>query len=208
MQKKEKLCLGIDTTSNAICVACLSEHGQNACINKQISQGQGELLLPFIQEVLDKMNKKPSDLTHIAVTVGPGSFTGIRIGLATARGLGLALKIPVLGVDNFLATSHNQTISHKVVLDTKRGDYFVQDFNKKGQFQNKPTIQTAQQLKSLLPFAACGSGAQKLATEIGCDVIADFDPPLALAAAEIALKDPKQTCEPHPLYLREADVTI
>lgn len=210
MQKKEQLCLGIDTTANAIGVACIDHMGRSACAYQEMATGQGELLMSFIQNVLKKLKKTPADLTHIAVTVGPGSFTGVRIGLATARGLGLALKIPVLGVDNFVATSvgHTKQLPHKVILDSKRDDYFVQDFDAKGHKKGNPHIYSASQLKKQLPFIACGNGAKKLAQQIGCHTPTAKDPILALIAAQIALTHPQKTCQAHPLYLREADVTI
>lgn len=206
MKSKETLCLGLDTTSDTTSVACLSGMGESAAVQQDLSRGQGEVLFDLIQQVLQKMHKSPSDLTHIAVTVGPGSFTGVRIGLATARGLGLALNIPVLGIDNFLATAYEQGQSVKVVLDSKRDDYFVQDFNKNIPLC-APIIQTTAQLKNTLPFAACGNGAQKLAEQIGCTVIQPKQS-LAMAAAQIALKIPQKTTAAHPLYLRDADVTI
>ena len=209
MLKKKTLCLGIDTTSDAVCVACLDQEKGSMLIWKKAPHDQGELLMVFIQRILKQLYRTPQDLTHIAVTVGPGSFTGVRIGLATARGLGLALKIPVLGVDNFTATSffHQLTQPHKVVLDSKRNDYCVQDFKANGEAKNSPKIYTAKQLEKYLPFTACGSGAKKLASEIGCQAINE-PPILALAAAQIVLKARKKACAAHPLYLRDADVTI
>lgn len=210
MSKKKSLCLGIDTTSDAVCVACVDESNHSSYLYQQMFHGQGEVLMTLIQNVLNALNKKPKDLTHIAVTVGPGSFTGVRIGLATARGLGLALKIPVIGVDNFTATSffYNLKTTHKVVIDSKRDDYFVQSFDTKGIAKGKPRLYTKDELKKQLPFIACGTGANQLANEIGCQIASMDKPLLALAAAQIALTAPNKTTDAHPLYLRDADVTI
>ena len=92
-------------------------------------------------------------------------------------------------------------------MDSKRNDYFVQDFNDKGESTKPPKIYTATQLEKCLPFTACGSGAQKLSSEIGCQIIKE-PPMLALAVAQIVLTEPKKTRPAHPLYLRDADVTI
>ena len=100
---KESLCLAIDTASDTTSVAVSSENGACAVEEMTSPRGQGEALMGMIQSVLNKLNKTPKDLTQVAVAVGPGSFTGVRIGLATARGLGLALGIPVIGVNNFVA---------------------------------------------------------------------------------------------------------
>ena len=67
--------------------------------------GQAERLFPALAELLARAGVAYADLTRIAVTTGPGSFTGLRIGLSAARGLGLALDIPVLGVPSLLALS-------------------------------------------------------------------------------------------------------
>ena len=207
MKQKTQLCLALDTASDTTSVACLSSTGESAALQETLPRGQGEFLFQMIQQVLQKMNKKTKDLTLIAATIGPGSFTGVRIGLATARGLGLALNIPVLGVDNFQATASLFSQKVKVVLESKRDDYFVQTFDKKNLAINTPSLETTTQLKKELPFLACGSGAQRLAEEIGCDIISSSTP-LAFQVAKIALHEPNKTLEPHPLYLREADVSI
>lgn len=207
MRKKEHLCLGLDTTSDMTSVACLSDTGEYACLQESCARGQGEILMDLIQQVLEQMRKVPPDLSCIAVAVGPGSFTGVCIGLSVARGLGLALKIPVRGVDNFLATAYDLKRPVKIVLDSKRTDFFVQDFSKKNLAISEPRIQTVVQLRQAMPFVACGSGAERLAEQIDCDLIAP-NQPLALAMSRIALFDAKKTIGAHPLYLRDADVTL
>ena len=207
MVKKNQFCLAIDTASDITSVACVGSDGTQVVMQELLPKGQGEFLMTMIQQVLQQAQKTPQDLTHIAVTIGPGSFTGVRIGLATARGLGLALKIPVLGVDNFQATAFRLNKAVKIVLESKREDYFVQDFDKNGKPLGNATLQTTEELKEQLPFNACGSGSDRLSQEIGCKVVKPTYP-LALSAAQIALSEPKQTKEPHPLYLRDADVSI
>ena len=207
VQKKYKLCLGIDTASDLTSVALLDSEGHFATDQTDSPRGQGEILFRMIQNVFQKMGKTPKDLTHIAVTIGPGSFTGVRIGLSTARGLGLALNIPVLGVDNFCATAYGLKQKLTVVLDSKRDDYFAQDFDAKGHPINDQIIISSANLKKRHPLNIAGSGAEKLSTEISCTIIKNPNP-LALNVAQIALKSPKDTTEPHPLYLRDADVTI
>ena len=206
MQKRKPLCLAIDTASDVTSVTVIGDT-VSAAAQLEMTRGQGEALMGLIQSVLKDIKKKPKDLTLIAVTIGPGSFTGVRIGLATARGLGLALNIPVLGVDNFLATAYQTHQKVTVILDSKRDDYFVQDFNAQGKALDIPSLKTTNELKALLPFTACGSGANRLAKEIGCSVI-NLPIPLSSAVAEIAIKTPSKTLPPHPLYLREADVSI
>ena len=206
MRKKTQFCLAIDTASDETSVACVAVNGDYSVLQEKLVRGQGELLMDMIQRVLQQMNKTAKDLTCIAVTVGPGSFTGVRIGLATARGLGLALNIPVMGVDNFYATAYQLSCAVTVVLDTRRNDYFVQNFDKNGKSLSTATIMTADRLKQIPKLVACGSGALKLKEEINCKLVEHM--PLALAVAKIALESPDKTVLPHPLYLRDADVTI
>ena len=205
--KKDFLCLAIDTASDTTSVSVLSSDGLTATEQMTSPRGQGEALMGMIQRVLTKIKKKPKDLTTIAVAIGPGSFTGVRIGLATARGLGLALNIPVVGVNNFVATSHLTSKEVFVVLDSKRSDYFVQKFTAKGKAIEAPQILSAQQLKKQLPFTAIGSGSEQLKEEINCKTLT-LSQPLSVAIADIALHHQEKTESPHPLYLREADVTI
>ena len=207
MKKKQSLCLAFDTASDITSVAVVSGNGISSVVRMATPRGQGEVLMSMIQTALTQVQKTPKDLTHIAATIGPGSFTGVRIGLATARGLGLALKLPVFGVDNFTATAYALKKKMTVVLDSKRDDYFVQDFDAKGNTLTLPMLKSTAELKKLMPFTACGSGAEKLAQEVGCKVILPKQD-LALSAAQIVLKEPQKTTKPHPLYLREADVTI
>ena len=206
MKKKEILCLAIDTTTDDTSVAC-SNTTSYIVVQKTTSHEQGEILIDMIQHALDGINKKATDLTLIAVTVGPGSFTGVRIGLATAKALGLALNCPVVGVDNFTASAYQINQPVKVVIDSKRDDYFTQDFDAKGKAKGIPALKSAKSLKKEMPFTACGSGSQKLSKEIKCPRH-KTSYPLALSAAQVALTQPNKTCPVQPLYLREADVTL
>ena len=148
-----------------------------------------------------------ADIQGIAVTVGPGSFTGVRIGLAAARAFGLALGIPVFGVTCFEVWAYHLGRACKVVLDSKRDDYFVQSFDENGKAIDEPAIQSAEKLKSELPFIAVGTGAQALSEEIGCEEVVKISP-IAVAAARIALSRLDNPMPPKPLYMRDADVTV
>ncbi|GEM_PF-2388344 len=96
-----------------------------------------ELLVPTIQDVLTKANIEFKDLTKVITTKGPGSFTGIRVGLATAAGFRAALNIPVIAVNTLAALVHSSLHHHHhssaaarvhAVLDTKCGDLYHQAF--------------------------------------------------------------------------------
>lgn len=89
-------------------------------------RGQAEFLVPLIDSALKEAGIDYKDLHRIGIVVGPGSFTGLRVGLATARGYGLALDIPVVGISAFELYSRAAEGTDKVLvaLDTQRDDCF------------------------------------------------------------------------------------
>ena len=199
--------LALDTSADYVSIALLDKTKVVGYIHEQMSHGQGESLIPLIQKLLKQKKKTIKDIDHIAVAVGPGSFTGVRIALACARAFALALDIPVWGITNFAAAVYDLRKKLKVVLDTKRGDFFVQDFNSRGKPVGNPSIKSAQQLKKSLPFVATGSGANILAQEIKCDVV-EQPLPSAVAVGLAATTHPELIQDASPLYLRDADVTV
>ena len=201
------LILALDTSATFVSVALLNEKQVFAIAEEEMERGQAEALMPMIDGVMAQAHKKMSDIDAIAVTVGPGSFTGVRIGLAAARAFGLALNVPVYGVTCFEAWSYHLGQNCKVVLDSKRDDYFVQTFDANDNAMDEPSIQSFEQLKEQLPFAAVGTGALALSDQIGCDVIYKISP-IAVAVGRIALSRCDNPMSPTPLYMREADVTV
>ena len=201
------LLLAIDTSSSFVSVALLMNHRNVHFLEKEMEHGQGEALIPMIQELFKSTHLTMNDLTGVAVAVGPGSFTGVRIGIATARAIGMALNIPVYGVTNFEAYSYSLLKPVTVVLDSKRDDYFVQKFDTNGVALDKPHIASSKELKKSLPFVAVGSGASKLAEEIECKVLNKISP-TAVSVGRVAMTRLECPLPATPLYLREADVTV
>ena len=198
--------LAIDTSNRILSVALLTQKGDIFSKQQQMERGQGEALIPLIQELFSESKQKVEDLGAVAVAVGPGSFTGVRIGLSCAKAFALALNIPVWGVTNLEAEAYGTTQPVAVVLDSKRGDYFVQHFDK-GKTVDEPHIETEEQLKESLPFTAIGDAAETLAQNIGCQIIQAKEP-IAVAVAKIALSRKDNPLPAQPLYLRQADVTV
>lgn len=201
------LILSIDTSSADLSVALVNENGSLGLVEENMLRGQGEALIPYIQSMMQQAGLPMNAVEGVAVAVGPGSFTGVRVGLSTARGVGLALDIPVYGVTNLEAAAAGLNEPVTVTLDTKRGDYYTQQFDKNGKAIGEPSIQSADDLKQQLPFTAIGDGAMKLAEEIGCDV-AMKPQSSAISIAQIALSRLDNPLPAEPLYLREADVTV
>lgn len=128
--------LALDTAS-AACSVALWQGELAARRHAVIGRGHAEALMPMVEEVLDEGGVRFDSLDAIAAAVGPGSFTGIRTGLAAARGLALALSIPGIGVSSLVAAAFaaraalgpepGRTLL--IALETKRADLYVQAFD-------------------------------------------------------------------------------
>lgn len=199
--------LSLDTSAALLSVAVLDENKVWAYAQQEMERGQGEALIPFVANVLKMAQLTIKDIQGVGVAIGPGSFTGVRVGLSAARGIGLALNIPVYGVTNFESVAYGIGKPLIVVLDTKRGDYYTQSFDDTGHSTEQPVVRSAEQLKALLPFTAVGDGALKVQAETGCNVTEKISPS-AVSIGKVALSRLDDPLPPEPLYLRDADVTL
>lgn len=127
--------LSIDTVFGACAVGVIA--GDRTASRVDIMQrGQSERLMPMILDVVAEAGANIQDLDLIVVNVGPGSFTGVRVGIATARGIALGLNIPVQGVCACDALTDMVRVNRlpgydqdlRVAIDSQRGDYFVADY--------------------------------------------------------------------------------
>ena len=87
--------LFIDTSSNEKAVLAESIHRKKQEVTKQLDKRKAQIVLPMIDELLQKNKLSLSDITHIEVKTGPGSFTGLRVGVSIANTLAVFLRIPV-----------------------------------------------------------------------------------------------------------------
>jgi len=120
-------------TSAAHCAAAVFAHGTlQTSQTEEMKKGQAERILVLCQEVLDQSNLAMGDLTAIAVGVGPGNFTGIRISVSAARGLALALNIPAIPVSTFEALRDPDAVeahlNELVIVGAPRGAAYAQPF--------------------------------------------------------------------------------
>ena len=102
----DTLVLGFDTSAAHCAAALLSGDRVLASRSEDMGRGQAERLMPLLQEVLAEGGATWGDLARIGVGIGPGNFTGIRISVSAARGLALALDIPVIGISTFDVIDH------------------------------------------------------------------------------------------------------
>ena len=221
---RSKKILVFDTSANA-CSAALWANEKVACACFQVmSRGHSEALAPMISEVFEKYDGcdfDAGDLSAIAVTIGPGTFTGIRIGLATARALALPRRLPVIGLTNFDVVfwqAPKVKGSTLVVLETKREDFYVQVFSENKEPVQGPMALTAEEIQTRLPdepITLIGDGAERLdqkLVDFGREpsrLFGDVEP-VAMEFAELASKrfDNGVYADPEPLYLRAPSVTV
>jgi len=211
--------LAIDT-SMAACSAAVWRERVIARRFAAMERGHAEALFPMIREVMTEAGATFADLRAIAVTRGPGSFTGVRVGVAVARGLALAANRPVIAATSLEVIAHGaakrltaeQARDPLVVaMDARRGELYCQ------QFAGGRAVSDAQALSPedcahTLPHEECiavGSGATLLAQAAGPDsrVIA-LMPEILPDAADLAAICADRSPEPGlllPLYLRAPD---
>jgi tRNA threonylcarbamoyladenosine biosynthesis protein TsaB len=186
--------------------------------------GQAEVLLPIVDFVVREAGLMPSALELVAVTTGPGSFTGIRAGLAAARGIALARGLSLIGISSFEAAA--EAVPSVVLaggcllvaLESRRADLYVQLFNS----ARRPLCEPAARLPEALPIALdaapegaiaiAGDGAARAGMALAerRDVrVLDTPPPVAgaLFAALRRWRCGEFGPPVHPLYLRPPDVT-
>ena len=127
--------LAIDTATDACSATLLSGRHVAAHQSVEMERGQAEALIPMIVEVVDLAGAAFDDLSAVAVTIGPGAFTGLRIGLAAARGIGLAAGIPVIGLTTLetiaaaVPASERNDATIAAVVESKRSDIYLQSFD-------------------------------------------------------------------------------
>jgi tRNA threonylcarbamoyladenosine biosynthesis protein TsaB len=127
--------LGLDTSTTACSVAVVMDGSVKSARFEEMMRGQAERLNPMIAEVMAEAGVSFGMLSLIAVTVGPGAFTGLRIGLACARAMGLATGVPLAGITTFdalaVAVPADERAGREMIIcvNGKRRDAFVQRFD-------------------------------------------------------------------------------
>jgi tRNA threonylcarbamoyladenosine biosynthesis protein TsaB len=193
--------------------------------------GQAEKLFPMVDSVMHRAGLAASALDIIAVTVGPGSFTGIRIGLAAARGIAHATGAPVIGVTGFEAVAAGLAGFYfgaglgagfiLIALESRREDLYVQLFDHLRVALEDPaaTMPTAlnERLNDIIggaPLLVAGDAAQRAASNLSKrpdTVVAAGSAPDAAGVLRAVLCRwplPAQSAKPAPLYLRPPHVTF
>lgn len=216
--------LGLDTATSG-CSAALWEDGRvTARRAEPMARGQAEVLVPMAQGVLADAGIGFDALDRVAVTVGPGAFTGLRIALAAARGIAVATGLPVVGVTSFEAVAHGLPDAERagravlVAVDSRRTEPYLQLFSAEleplGESAMMEPADVADWLADLRPVGAllvCGDGAGALAGPLAGrpDTAFAAGPGTPDAAVVAALGAARSVGLPaEPFYLRPPDVTL
>jgi len=215
--------LAMDTAGTA-CAACLYDSSKQqvvAEISEEIGRGHAERLMGLVSDVMSKAKISYNDIGRIITTVGPGSFTGIRVGVATARGFGVGLGIPVVGVTNLeamIAQAGNMCGAGQgkqigVVMEAGRGQVYCQfTFETPLAESDTPFLASIDALAECLvdgpdTLVVCGSGADALAKLLANkpEIIDDLNTAPIGVVAHIGANRKQDDKRPEPLYLRKPD---
>jgi tRNA threonylcarbamoyladenosine biosynthesis protein TsaB len=197
------LILAFDTATPAITVAVHDGAGVRAHATTVDARRHGELLAPQITRVLADATVDRRQLTEIVVGVGPGPYTGLRVGLVTARTLGAALSIPVRGVCSLdiMACETAVTEPFIVVSDARRKEVYWAAYDEKRQRLDGPQVARPSDFATDQP--AAGEGAVRYPEWFPRRI----DPvyPSAAVLAEAYTTASVELLPPQPLYLRRPD---
>jgi tRNA threonylcarbamoyladenosine biosynthesis protein TsaB len=207
--------LAIDTASEKCSVGIAAEGRPAVLLSETLGRGHAERLFGMIASAMAESGMGFADLGRIAVTVGPGSFTGVRIGIAAARGLALVLGCPVAGIGTLdvlaeAARAEAGAVPVLAVIDARRDEVYAQAFDRDGRPLSAPAAGPVGDVTALLTPAMvlAGSGARLVAaTPAGSNVrIVHHDSAADIAAlVRLGLAALVPVGAPRPLYVRLPD---
>src|SRR4051812_33094769 len=208
--------LAIDTALAACSAAVFdTETGIIASESLPMARGHAEALMPMIARVMDAATTEFAALDRIVVTVGPGSFTGLRVGVSAARGLALAARKPAIGVTTLTAyaaplLAANDSIPVLVAIDARNDQAYMQAFDAGGHTLMPAQLAPGATALGTLPMGPAriiGSAAKRIASLLlsqdGIEIDDRAAPDIAWVARVGIAGD--ADVAPKPLYLRAAD---
>jgi tRNA threonylcarbamoyladenosine biosynthesis protein TsaB len=209
--------LAFDCAVSGLSVAAVCDC-QCLAVHREEGRDQAARLLPAIAATLLKAGVDKRALSLIAVTSGPGSFTGVRVGLAAARGFAIALGVPLAAIATTQVLLAKAPIEDGrlavAAIDSRLGDWFCAV----GEGDRSPFLATTDELRRLLGGRACvvvGPEAPALASQLP-DAIAQSELPDPVVMARLAIAQGVEYWRmrnradglPRPLYLRGVNVTL
>jgi len=205
--------LAVDTALGACSVAVLDGDAVLAHQFVEMTRGHAEALAPMVDETMRKSGVAFDALDRLAVTTGPGTFTGQRVGLAFMRGLRVGLKKPLIGVTTLeamaAATEKNRAAA---IHDAKRDEAYLSLWQNGATILEPvvmPFVDAVAHIRAFGACALCGTGASMAGEALGAGfAVTDIRQPDALWVARLALTRPVPGAAPAPLYLRAPDAKL
>jgi len=214
--------LALDTSMGACGAAVLTADGRVFAREQRMARGHAEALMPMIAETMAEAGVDYRQLDLIAATLGPGSFTGVRIAIAAARGLALVTPAQLWGTDSLSVMARTALDAgaidtaakpFAVAVDARAGALYLGLYDAAGRKREGPLLVDTGDAVALLPqdlAVVVGNGAETLAAaarDNGRDVdarLSDLEPS-AVALAHLARDAGDSLPTLHPLYLRPPD---
>jgi tRNA threonylcarbamoyladenosine biosynthesis protein TsaB len=209
--------LAVDTALGACSVALLEGDQVRAHIFEPMDRGHAERLAPMVEEAMNAARCDFASLTRLAVTTGPGTFTGQRVGLAFMRGLRLALQIPLIGVttlETITAAAMAETGQTRAaaIHDARRAEAYLLLKEGNAIIQRPVVLPFVDAVARIKAFGACaiaGTGAAQAHETLGDGfALSHIRQPDALWVARLAQMMPVPKDTPGPLYLRAPDAKL
>jgi len=204
--------LAIDTALENCSVGVVRPGSAPVLMTETIGRGHAERLFGMIEAAMAEAGLAFSALDRIAVTIGPGSFTGLRVGIAAARGLALVTGCPVVGVGTLAVIAERARgiagpVPVLAVLDARRGEIYAQLFRENGEPATAPAADSPASFAALVTPATmlAGSGAALVAAATAARIVHAESAPDIGALVRLGLAAPAPAGPPRPLYLRPPD---
>ena len=210
---QRKVILAVDTALGACSVAVLENDKILAHAFEDMARGHAERLAPMVEESMAAAGIAFSELDRLAVTTGPGTFTGQRVGLAFMRGLRIALKKPLTGVTTLEVMAAASLAPRAAAIhDAKRDEAYLLLWDR-GETVLEPEVllfsDAIEKIRAFGPCALTGTGAPAAAASLDAQfTLTDIRQPDALWVARLALMRPISNEPPAPLYLRAPDAKL
>jgi tRNA threonylcarbamoyl adenosine modification protein YeaZ len=212
--------LALDTALGACAVAVFDTEQRDLVAGEMrpMTRGHAEALMPMVARVMDAARLEFSDIDRIAVTIGPGSFTGVRVGIAAARGIALAASKAAIGLTTLAAFTAPHVAAGfggtvVPVIDARHEQVYMQVFGPGGRAAIAPRLapvrEAVEAARSRAPALITGSAAHLVAAQWP-----EGDPPPTVVAASapeigwvarLGAAAQEDRALPKPLYLRPPD---
>jgi tRNA threonylcarbamoyladenosine biosynthesis protein TsaB len=209
------LVVGFDTATPAVSVAL---HDGERVVSEAFAldaRRHGELLTPMIAKVMADAGASRGDLTGVAVGVGPGPYTGLRVGVVTARVLGAVLGLPVYGVCSLdviasavIASAGPAGTEFLVATDARRREVYWARYDAAGRRLAGPAVGRAESIPAAERLPVAGSGGQLYPEAFGSQIAPMYPDARTLCQIVVGRPPGRMLLPAEPLYLRRPDAMV